>query len=119
VYSVVFEDEAVSPTAMATRLSIPLTTVMDQVRVMEERGHAHRMPNPRDGRSYLMVLTAAGRRAHHRANLLFERAYAKFVAALPRGEVAARAHLEQLLLAADTALLSQGGSRSEDPTAPR
>lgn len=64
VYSVVFEEEAVTPTAMSAELSMPFSTVMDYIRMMEERGHARRIPNPRDGRSYLVVLTAAGMRAH-------------------------------------------------------
>ena len=58
VYSVVFEEEAVSQTAMADVLGMPLTTVADHVRAMEGRGHCRRIPNPADGRSHLLVLTA-------------------------------------------------------------
>ena len=114
VYSVVFEEEAVSPTGMAAELSMPLTTVVDYIRLMESRGHCRRMPNPKDGRSYLVTLTAAGRRAHREANLLFERAYRAFVAALPEGEQAARLLLYQLLGAAERASVSlaKGPARS-------
>jgi DNA-binding MarR family transcriptional regulator len=114
VYSVVFEDEAVSPTSMAAQLSMPLTTVVDYVRVMESRGHSRRIPNPEDGRSYLVVLTAAGLRAHREANVLFERAYRAFLAAVPEGESAARGHIDRLLDAADqaaAALTAAGGRR--------
>jgi DNA-binding MarR family transcriptional regulator len=104
VYSVVFEEEAVAPTAMAAVLSMPLTTIADHVRLMEARGHVRRVPNPRDGRSYLLVLTAAGRRAHRETHDQFEQVYERFVAALPRGERAARAHLSQLLDAAQEAI---------------
>jgi DNA-binding MarR family transcriptional regulator len=104
VYSVVFEEEAVSPTAMAAELSMPLTTVVDYVRVIESRGHCRRLPNPKDGRSYLVTLTAAGRRAHREANRLFERAYEAFVAALPQGERAARSQIDQFLTAAEGAV---------------
>ncbi len=82
-YSVVFEDEQVSPTQMAAQLSMPLTTVVDAIRVMEARGHARRIANPRDGRSYLVVLTAEGQRAHAEANRRFEVAYRAFADALP------------------------------------
>jgi DNA-binding MarR family transcriptional regulator len=106
VYSVVFEEEAVSPTAMAGVLSMPLTTVVDYVRQMESRGHGRRVPNPRDGRSYLVVLTAAGRRAHRETNLQFERVYRRFLEALPQGERLARTQLGQLLGAAQYTLES-------------
>jgi DNA-binding MarR family transcriptional regulator len=100
VYSVVFERESISPTSMAEALGMPLTTVAEHVRAMEERGHVRRMSNPADGRSYLLVLNAAGLRAHREANVLFEAAYARFVDALPRGERAARAAMRPLLDAA-------------------
>jgi DNA-binding MarR family transcriptional regulator len=103
VYSVVFEREAVSPTAMAATLGMPPTTVAEYVRSMEERRHVRRIPNPRDGRSHLLVLTAAGLRAHREANLRFERAYRTFVGQLPHGERAARAAVRDLLSAAERA----------------
>ena len=106
VYSVVFEEEAVSPTAMATTMSMPLTTVADYVRLMESRGHARRIPNPRDGRSYLLVLTASGRRAHRETNRFFERVHAAFSTALPDGGVAARRNVADLLEAAESAALA-------------
>jgi MarR family transcriptional regulator, temperature-dependent positive regulator of motility len=103
-YSVVFEDEALSPTALAAQLSKPLTTVVDDLREMEARGHARRMPNPRDGRSYLVVLTGEGGRAHAEASRRFEVAYRAFASALPDGEAAARAEVATLLGAAERAL---------------
>lgn len=103
VYSVVFEDEAVSPTSMAAQLAMPLTTVVDAIRTMEGRGHARRMPNPRDRRSYLVVLTGDGLRAHAEAHDRFEVAYQAFAAELGEGEAAARRHIAQLLVAADRA----------------
>lgn len=111
IYSVVFEDEAVSPTAMAARLSMPLTTVAEYVREMEARGDARRMPNPRDGRSYLLVLTASGLAAHREANQRFERADASMRDALGRGEAPARQALASLLSAAQSAAAVQTGVR--------
>jgi DNA-binding MarR family transcriptional regulator len=103
-YSVVFEDEAVSPTAMAAQLSMPLTTVVDAIRTMESRGHVRRIPNPRDRRSYLVVLTGEGLRAHAEANARFEIGYQAFVAELPDGEATAQREVAKLLGAAERAL---------------
>ena len=105
IYSVVFEDEAVSPTSMAAQLSMPLTTVVDAIRTMERRRHARRMPNPHDRRSYLVVLTGDGLRAHADAAARFEVAHRAFVAELAElgGEPAARRHVAELLLAAERA----------------
>jgi DNA-binding MarR family transcriptional regulator len=47
-------------TELATTLGLPLTTASDVVRRLEERGGAVRRPNPADGRSQLLELTAQG-----------------------------------------------------------
>ncbi len=83
VYSVVFEAESVTPTAMAAALAMPLTTVMDWVVLMERRGHARRRPHPTDGRASLVTLTADGLRAHREANRRFEQAYRVLLGSLP------------------------------------
>ena len=41
-----------TPTGLAARLGMPLSTVLFRVRGLERRGHAERMPNPEDGRSF-------------------------------------------------------------------
>ncbi len=104
IYSVVFEDEAVSPTAMAVQLSMPLTTIVDAIRTMEGRGHVRRIPNPRDGRSYLVVLTGEGLRVHSEAHDRFDVGYQAFVAELPDGEAVAQLELAKLLGAAQRAM---------------
>jgi DNA-binding MarR family transcriptional regulator len=103
VYSAMFELEAGTPTALAARLGIRLTTFMDHLRAIEARGHARRVPHPTDGRSYRIVLTAEGLAAHRAANQRFERAYASFVDALAGGEVRPRQVLRALRDAADRA----------------
>ena len=103
VYSAIFELEAATPTALATRLGMRLTTFMDQLRVMERRGHAGRLPHPNDGRSYRVTLTAAGLDAHRGANRRFEIAHREFVAALPDGEDAAKRALATVRDAAEAA----------------
>lgn len=103
VYSAIFELESATPTALAGRLGMRLTTFMDQLRVVESRGHARRLPHPTDGRSYRVVLTAEGQAAHRAANALFERAYGAFVEALGGGEVRPRQVLRAMREAADRA----------------
>jgi DNA-binding MarR family transcriptional regulator len=88
VYSAIFELEAASPTALANRLGMRLTTFMDQLREIERRGHAARIANPADRRSYRVVLTAEGLGAHRAANRLFELAYAAFQSELVDHEAA-------------------------------
>lgn len=80
VYSALFEFEPMSPTDIAATVGMPPTTVSHYIRAMRERGHLREVPNPQDTRSRLLSLTAAGRRAHRRANVAFEEAYARFVA---------------------------------------
>jgi DNA-binding MarR family transcriptional regulator len=99
VYSAIFELEAASPTRIAARLGMRLTTFMDRLREMEGRGHARRAAHPTDGRSYLVVLTGEGQAAHRSANERFERAYAAFDAELD-DRAAAKAALSAVRQAA-------------------
>ena len=78
VYSAIFELESASPTELAARLGLRLTTFMDRLRTIEERGHAARIAHPADRRSYRVTLTTEGREAHRAANLAFEAAHAAF-----------------------------------------
>jgi DNA-binding MarR family transcriptional regulator len=112
VASAIFELEAATPTAIAARLGMRLTTFMDQLRVMERRGHARRIPHPTDRRSYRVVLSADGLAAHRAANRRFEAAYAAFVQALGGGEVRPRQVLRAMRDAADRARSAASPRRS-------
>jgi len=112
VYSAVFELEAASPTQLAARLGMRLTTFMDQLRLLEARGHARRVDHPTDGRSYRVVLTAAGREAHRTANRRFEDAARALRERLPDGEAAAKAGLLTVRMAADAAIAGLAGTPS-------
>ena len=103
VYSAIFELEAASPTQLASRLGMRLTTFVDQLREIHRRGHAQRLPHPTDGRSYRVVLTSAGLAAHRSANLAFERAYAAFETELGPDESEARRILSRVREAAHRA----------------
>jgi len=69
-----------TPTGLAERLLMPLSTVIFRVKRLERRGHAERVPNPEDGRSFLIRLTSQGQRLLDEARPAF-RAYAEAVEA--------------------------------------
>jgi DNA-binding MarR family transcriptional regulator len=67
-----------TPTAFAARVEMPLSTVLFRIGRLESRGHAERIPNPDDRRSYLVRLTDEGERLLRQARPRF-RAYAEAV----------------------------------------
>ena len=69
-----------TPTGLAERLMMPLSTVIFRFKRLERRGHAERVPNPDDGRSFLIRLTPDGKRLLDRARPRF-RDYAEAVEA--------------------------------------
>jgi len=71
VYSVLASDDGVTPSDLARWMSAPATTVSSYVKRFEARGHVRRAVHPDDGRSYLLELTDAGRRAHRDAGARF------------------------------------------------
>ncbi len=71
VYSVLASGDGMTPTDLAQWMSAPATTVSSYVKRFEAHGHVQRVPHPDDGRSYLLQLTAAGRRVHRVAGERF------------------------------------------------
>ena len=69
-----------TPTTFAARVEMPLSTVLFRIGRLESRGHAERIPNPDDRRSYLVGLTDEGQRLLRQARPRF-RAYAEAVEA--------------------------------------
>ncbi len=69
-----------TPTALAARVEMPLSTVLFRVGRLEKRGHAERIPNPDDRRSYLVQLTDDGQALLRQARPRF-RSYAEAVEA--------------------------------------
>jgi DNA-binding MarR family transcriptional regulator len=69
-----------TPTGLAERLMMPLSTVVFRAKRLERRGHAERVPNPDDGRSFLLRLTPEGRQVLDAARPAF-RDYAEAVEA--------------------------------------
>jgi DNA-binding MarR family transcriptional regulator len=52
----------ITPTEIAAEMGLPPTTVRRAVSDLEKRGEVRRRPNPNDGRSQVISLTAKGRR---------------------------------------------------------
>lgn len=103
VSSAIFELGAATPTALAARLGMRLTTFMDRLRAFERRGFAHRIAHPNDRRSYRVALTPEGLAAHRAANLAFEAGNRAFERELGGEVMSARATLLALRAAADGA----------------
>src|SRR3954454_12371999 len=78
VYVIVGAEGPWTPTRLAARLEMPLSTVLFRLGRLERRGHAERVPNPDDGRSYLIRLTKKGDRLLGEARPAF-RDYAEAV----------------------------------------
>ena len=89
-----------TPTGLARRLEMPLSTTLFRLGRLERRGHAERVPNPDDRRSYLIRLTKEGERLLGEARPAF-RDYAEAVEARlgSRRIESLRAGLEELRLA--------------------
>lgn len=77
-YVTIGADGPLTPTRMAEILMMPLSTVLFRCRRLERRGHAERVRNPDDGRSFLMRLTADGQVLLDKARPAF-RSYAEAV----------------------------------------
>ncbi len=67
-----------TPTLLAERMAMPLSTVLFRVGRLEKRGHVERVPNPDDRRSYLVNLNADGQELLKQARPRF-RAFAESV----------------------------------------
>ena len=104
VYSVLFERGALTPTQLAARAAMPVTTTLDYLRVMTARGHVGRARNPADGRSYTVSLTPEGLAAHRRTNQEWNVAVRRLEDALTVPVPQVRAALQALDDAAGAAL---------------
>ena len=93
LYSVLRQGAGITPTELATLMSIPATTVSSIVARLERRRHARRTPNPEDARSYRIQLTPTGQRAHSGAAKLFLPVLAAIEAALTLPVAEARSAL--------------------------
>jgi DNA-binding MarR family transcriptional regulator len=101
VYSVLSSAESMTPSELARWVSAPATTVSSYIKRIEQRGHLQRSRNPADGRSYVVALTPAGRRAHSAAGKAFLPVLDRVVEALGRREQSVRRALTALRTCVD------------------
>jgi DNA-binding MarR family transcriptional regulator len=76
--------QPVTPSAVSAASGIPPTTLRDNVQRLVDRGLARRVPNPADGRSYLLELTAQGESIVRAADPVLADAYGGLARRLPR-----------------------------------
>ena len=109
VYVLVGAEGPWTPTGLARRMEMPLSTMLFRLGRLERRGHAERMANPDDRRSYLIRLTDEGERLLGDARPAF-RDYAEAVEGrLGSGRVdSLRAALEELRDAVNAELEARG-----------
>jgi DNA-binding MarR family transcriptional regulator len=96
VYSVLFDEGPHAPTELARRTGMPPTSMSHFVKAMLERHHAERAMSLEDRRSYRIVLTEAGLRAHAASSAAFQEASDRFIGALAVDEEEARATLRAI-----------------------
>jgi DNA-binding MarR family transcriptional regulator len=78
------DHEPVSPSRISSASGVPMTTLRDNIQRLVDRGLVRRVKNSEDGRSYLVVLTAAGKRMIEAADPALLRAYLAVERRLPR-----------------------------------
>ena len=109
-----------TPTELARELGMPLSTTLFRVRRLEDRNHAERIPNPRDGRSYLLRLSPSGERLLGHARPLFRARALAVEARLGDERVAQlRRDLAELGEMIDRELEVASADPQSSPSAPR
>jgi DNA-binding MarR family transcriptional regulator len=96
VYSLLFMHGPLTATEMARQLGLPLSTVLDYLKAIDEAGHLQRIRHPDDGRAVQVALNSRGVAAQSRANVHWEvvRKQVEGSLRMPKGEV--RAALQAL-----------------------
>jgi DNA-binding MarR family transcriptional regulator len=74
----------VSPSRVAAASGMPTTTLRDNIQRLVDRGLVRRVPNPDDGRSYLLVPTQHGEAVTRAAGDALHAAYLELERQLPR-----------------------------------
>ncbi|WP_395690641.1 MarR family winged helix-turn-helix transcriptional regulator [Nocardioides sp.] len=90
---------AMTPRELGARLGVTPSTLTGHLAALERRGHASRTPNPDDGRSARLALTAEGRRTLAAGRRGFRRVLRRFEGELP----APAAEVRAVLVALDAA----------------
>ena len=96
--------QPVAPTQIAATTGTPLTTLRDNIQRLVDRDLVRRMPNPADGRSYLVELTPRGDVLIRAAGEPLERPYTLLEERLPRPLDEYQQVLDELTAAAEAVL---------------
>jgi DNA-binding MarR family transcriptional regulator len=88
-----------TPSEAAERTGIALTTMSDRIRRLVDAGDVERVPNPADGRSHLVRLTAQGDARWRRGWPALQRSIAEISDALERPVDEVHDALEDLIAA--------------------
>jgi DNA-binding MarR family transcriptional regulator len=111
-YSVLYDEGPSTPTELARRSGLALTSMMHVVRALLAKGHAERLPDPTDGRSYRLALTPDGYAAHAAASAAFGLAERRFSRALRLPQAQAREVLQAVGTAARSAQEAVAAART-------
>jgi DNA-binding MarR family transcriptional regulator len=104
VLSAVDELEPVTPADIARLTGAPRPTLTAQIERLQRAGLVKRRRNPSDGRSYMLELTARGRRTKDENGRALLAAHRALAAHLPDDDRQVTAMLGRLRAAAETAL---------------
>jgi len=109
------DHQPVTPTTVSALSGSPLTTLRDNIQRLVDRGLVQRVPNPDDGRSYLLTVTAEGKRIAAEAGDALLEAYELLEAEL--GELTRHERRLDELNAALTAVLAglERGTNVDQP----
>jgi DNA-binding MarR family transcriptional regulator len=99
-------------TETAEQLGLPLSTVLDYVKAIDEAGHLNRVRHPDDGRAMRLTLNSKGVAAHNRANKHWELVRKEIEGSHQMAKSQVRAALAALDDAAIAAALSAGRVRA-------
>jgi DNA-binding MarR family transcriptional regulator len=94
VYSLLFMHGPLTATEMTRQLGLPLSTVLDYLKAIDEAGCLMRIRHPDDARAIQVALNSRGVAAHGRANAYWERVRKQIEGSLrvPKGDVRAALH---------------------------
>ena len=104
--------QPVSPGDLGFSAGIAPTTLRDYLRRLTARGDIRRTPNPSDGRSYLILLSAAGMRTVDRGRPAIADAFRKLEPYLPRDAEEYARYAAELREALQRATLTPAAARA-------
>jgi DNA-binding MarR family transcriptional regulator len=111
LHSLLVDEGPATPTELAARTGIALSTVVFRTRKMIAMGHLERIPNPTDGRSYLLALTPEGTAVHARARPVFRAARRAVELRLGRSPAEVHAGVLDLIGALDAEIAQRRTAR--------